>query len=84
MLSAICRCTLLLSPLHLYEDKEKKTTWHFFQKDKKRKAKLDIPLPPVLNHLNRYVKNDDFEDIDQVLVIEDSQYWIIQYQLNLE
>jgi len=52
--------------------------------DKKRTKKADIPPPPVLNHLNKYVKTGDVEDIGQVLEIEDNQYWIIQYQLNLE
>jgi hypothetical protein len=50
----------------------------------KKRKEMDIPLLLVLNHLNICVKNDDIEDIDQVLEIEDSQYWTIQYQLNLE
>jgi hypothetical protein len=48
------------------------------------RRKADIPPPPVLNHLNKCVKTGDVEDIGQVLEIEDNQYWIIQYQLNLE
>jgi hypothetical protein len=38
----------------------------------------------VLDRLNKCAKNDDVEDVDQVLGIEDSQYSIVQYQSNLE
>jgi putative ribosome biogenesis GTPase RsgA len=35
---------------------------------------LNVLLKLVLDHLNKYVKNDDIVNIDQVLLIVNSQY----------